>query len=326
MHFVDELTLRLKAGRGGDGVVRWLSEKFKEYSGPAGGDGGNGGDVIARAVRDTFLLGKYSHIKEMLAEDGQAGENRSKKGRQGEDLIIDFPIGSILTNNDNGEVYRLDEEGQQIQLLRGGKGGYGNEHFKASTNTKPEESTKGREGGEANFSIEVEIIASAGLIGLPNAGKTSLLNALTNAAAKIGAYQFTTLEPNLGDLYGHILADIPGLIEGASTGKGLGHKFLRHIKRTQMLVHCISSENPDLFATYKVIRDELGDFDKELLDKEEIIVITKNDILGVEDTAKKVSDCIGDHPDLQSKKVFVISVYDLDSIKKFSDSLVKLLK
>lgn len=121
MHFVDELTLRLKAGRGGDGVVRWLSEKFKEYSGPAGGDGGNGGDVLARAVRNTFLLGKYAHIKEMLAENGQPGENRSKKGRQGEDLFIDFPIGSIITNNDTGEVYRLDEEGQTVTLLKGGK-------------------------------------------------------------------------------------------------------------------------------------------------------------------------------------------------------------
>jgi GTP-binding protein len=328
MHFVDELTLQLRAGRGGNGVVRWLSEKFKEYSGPSGGDGGKGADVIARAVKNTFLLGKYTHIKEMVAENGEPGGSRSRKGKSGDDLIIDFPVGSILTNNESGDVYRLEEDGQMITLLKGGKGGFGNEHFKGSTNIRPMESTPGREGEEATFSIEVEIIAAAGLIGLPNAGKTSLLNSLTNADAKIGAYQFTTLEPNLGDLYGNILADIPGLIEGAALGKGLGHKFLRHIRRTKMLIHCISSESEDLLETYNIVREELAAFDPELLRKDEIVLITKSDFSTPEEIKKRITKIKDGNWKKLSKegKIFIISTYDADSTKAFSDSLVKMLK
>jgi len=322
MHFIDELTLHLKAGRGGDGVVRWLHEKFKEYSGPSGGDGGRGGNVIIRAVRNTFLLAKYAHVKEIFAQNGEPGAIQSMKGKNGDDLILDLPIGSVITNIETGDIWKLDTEGQEIEILRGGRGGFGNEHFKASTNVKPMESTPGREGLSGDFFIEVEIIASAGLIGLPNAGKTSLLNSLTNASAKIGAYQFTTLEPNLGDLYGHILADIPGLIEGASEGKGLGHKFLRHIKRTKMLVHCISAENEDLTATYETVRKELAAFDESLLEKDEIIVVTKSDILGLEATEKLVKKVKA----WKGKKVFILSIYDLDALKKFSDDLVKMLK
>ena len=216
MALIDELTLHIKAGKGGDGVVRWIHEKFKEFGGPGGGDGGRGGSVYAHAVRDSWLLARYRNTKEFVGKDGEDGGNHLCKGSDGEELVIDFPVGSIIKNLDTGEEVRLEEEGQKVLLLKGGNGGLGNDHFKGSTNQQPKQQTDGKPGEEADFYIEVELIAEAGFIGLPNAGKSSLLNALTRANVKVGNYEFTTLEPNLGDLYGHILADIPGLIEGAS--------------------------------------------------------------------------------------------------------------
>ncbi len=324
MAFIDEMTVHVRAGRGGNGVVRWLHEKFKEFGGPSGGDGGRGAHVYVKAVRDTTQLARYKNIKEFNAPNGEAGGNNSKHGGNGEDMYIDVPVGSVITNKSTKEVYKLNQEGETIQILKGGNGGLGNERFKSSTNQTPEEWTPGKNGEEADFYIEVELIADAGLVGLPNAGKSSLLNALTKAQAKIGAYQFTTLEPNLGALYNYILADIPGLIEGASEGRGLGHKFLRHIKRTKMLFHCISLEHEtvdEIQSVYKTIRKELEDYHPDMVLKKEVILLTKSDVYTPTVLAEKVAEIKKKIVEWKNKEVLIVSVYDIDSLKRLSDFL-----
>lgn len=318
---IDEIKIHLKAGGGGNGVVRWRHEKGKELAGPGGGNGGKGGDVFARAIRDIGGLLRYRHIKELSASRGGDGENFGRHGKNGADLFLELPVGSVLFNAETQERFELLKESETLKILQGGRGGLGNEHFKNSFNTSPRESTLGSAGETADFSIELQLFADAGLIGLPNAGKSSLLNALSAARAKVGDYPFTTLEPNLGALYGFVLADVPGLIEGAAEGRGLGHKFLRHIRRTKILLHCISLENEDIKAIWKTIRGELEKYDVGLLKKKEIIILTKTDLVEVatlkktEKTAKKLC------PD-----VFTVSILDEQSIKNFSDSLVKILR
>jgi len=334
MAFIDELKFHIKAGRGGSGVVRWRHEKFIDKGGPNGGDGGRGGSIFARAVGDVHVLAKYRHKKEFIAENGFPGEKGSRHGRDGKDLYVDLPLGSIIINLKTGTTVSLLEVGQEELLLKGGGGGFGNEHFKASTNVAPKEWTPGKEGEEADFKVELELFADIGLVGLPNAGKSSLLNALTNAEAKIGDYAFTTLDPNLGAFYGHILADIPGLIEGASEGKGLGVKFLRHIKRTKMLVHLVSFENElartgGMMKVYKQIRAELKEYGEGLDEKEEIILLTKTDVVpdgatALTTSSKTIAKKVKDFEKL-GNKVFTISLYDDKSVKKFADALAKIL-
>jgi GTP-binding protein len=335
MAFIDEMKFTASAGQGGNGVVRWRQEKFVPKGGPSGGDGGRGGNFFAIAVRDIHILSKYKAKKSFEAEKGEDGGNKSLHGANGEDFFLQLPIGSTITNLETEEVWKLEKEGQKVMLLKGGYGGFGNEHFKSSVNTTPQESNVGQEGESGNFKIELELFADMGLVGLPNAGKSSLLNSITNANAKVGDYAFTTLDPNLGDFYGYIIADIPGLIEGASEGKGLGVKFLRHIKRTKMLAHLVSFENlkssspAGMIKAYKEIRKELEKYDKlsklgedGLSKKEEIIILTKTDV--VEDP--KVIAKVEKEFKKISKKVFTISLFDDKMIESFIKELSKILK
>lgn len=321
MAFLDEITIHARAGKGGDGVVRWRREKFIPKGGPFGGDGGRGGDVYVRAIRSLRVLDTYRSKKEHEAEDGKPGETKNLKGADGADLTLDFPIGSTITNTTTGESWELTKEGQTIKLLSGGAGGYGNVHFKSSTNQTPQEATPGKVGEEADFHIEVSLIADIGLVGFPNAGKSSLLNALTNAQAKIGDYPFTTLDPNLGDLYGYVIADIPGLIQGASDGKGLGHKFLRHIAKTTVLIHLVSFENTTMMDAYDTIRTELAKYGNDLVNKDEIILLTKTDVVD----AKTVAATLKKFEKL-GLPVYAVTLFDDAAVKEFKDTLVKYLK
>lgn len=319
--FVDELEVYAKAGNGGNGVVRWLHAKYVAMGGPAGGDGGRGGDVYMRAVRDLSILSKYTGAKEFIALNGGDGRDKSMFGKASEDLYINVPIGSVVTDIERDRVYELFEEGATEKILRGGAGGLGNEHFKSSTNRSPIESTEGKEGEEGRFKIELSLVVDVGLIGLPNAGKSTLINAFTNASSRVGSYAFTTLEPHLGSLFGFVLADIPGLIEGAAEGKGLGHKFLKHITRTKMLLHLVSLEHEDPVKEYFTLRNELGKFDKSLLEKEEWIIFTKKDLVN-----QDIIDAVLSGIDTDKNRVFVISENDAESIKQLRDELVRHLE
>lgn len=321
MSFIDELSIYAKAGKGGDGVVRWLHEKGKEYSGPAGGNGGDGGNFYISGVRDVSLLSRYRGEKKFEAESGEDGQSFNRHGKNGEDFTLKVPVGSVILNKETGEEFEILEEDKPVMILKGGRGGAGNTVFKSSVNQTPMESTPGVEGEHGELVIELRLIADAGLIGLPNAGKTSLLNALTGSAGKVAPYAFTTLDPNLGALYGEIIADIPGLIEGASDGKGLGFKFLRHISRTRVLLHCISLESDDLIRDYETVRHEIENFEKGVLaDKPEYIVLTKSDTRSAEEIQEAIKTMKKRNP-----QVTVVSVIDDEQVKALRDLLAKVL-
>lgn len=323
MALLDEVQLYIKAGRGGDGVVRWRQEKGKPLSGPGGGNGGLGGDVYAEAVPDIGYLDYYRTKKDFAADHGQPGANWGRKGADGADLTLYFPVGTTLTNRETGESFDLESVGDRKLILKGGRGGLGNEYFKSSRNTTPKEATPGKIGEDGTFDIELRLVADIGLVGLPSAGKSSILNALTNAKSKVASYHFTTLDPHLGALYEFIIADIPGIIEGASEGKGLGIKFLKHVAKTKVLAHVIALDSEDPLKDYETIRAEIKNYGKGLDEKDEIIIFSKSDLVLDEDIAavkKKMAKV------LKGKTVFVTSVEDKAQVKELSDGLIKFLR
>lgn len=319
MALIDQITLHTQAGRGGDGVVRWLHMKGKEKGGPAGGDGGRGGDIVIEGVRDLAALAQYRFNKKFKAEKGGNGDSNNKHGADGADVVLKIPVGSVARNSVTGDIVEILKEGQREVVFKGGPGGYGNAHFKSSVNQNPFESREGKPGQGGDIEISLKLIADVGLIGFPNAGKSSLLNELTNARSKVANYAFTTLDPHLGDFYGYILADIPGLIEGASSGKGLGARFLKHIERTRFLVHLVSAEQEDLASAYRTIRNELSSFGRDLGQKSELVVLSKADLLSVGEREKALQTL----REASGKEPILLSIIDPELVKGFSDRLAK---
>jgi GTP-binding protein len=305
---VDEMTIRLTAGHGGKG--RAAFNKVKRMQGPSGGDGGHGGSVFLEGVVDIGALSMYSNKKEIKADDGKNGGAHFNDGTRGEDVILKVPVGTAVTNVDTGFKDEILKVGQRILVAGGGIGGRGNYKFRSSTNTTPLEFEPGKKGDSAVYTLELKLIADVGLIGLPNAGKSSLLNELTKARSKVANYPFTTLEPHLGSYYGTVLADIPGLIEGASDGKGLGVKFLKHIERTDTFFHLVSCESDDVVGDYKTVRRELESYDPKLSKKHEQVFLTKSDMLTPTEVTKKLKE-------LKKAGVVAIplSILDAESLK-----------
>ncbi len=316
---IDDITIKVKAGSGGKGCVAF--DKNLMSLGPAGGSGGNGGNMYLEAVSDLAALNRLRFKKEFRAEDGQDGRPQFSDGTTGKDLVIHVPIGTVIHDLTNGGDKEVVKIGERVLVAKGGKGGRGNFHFRSSTNTTPKEFEIGVPGEQATLRLELKYIADVGFIGLPNVGKSSLLNEFTNAKAKVANYQFTTLEPNLGVFYDLILADIPGLIEGASTGKGLGIKFLRHIERTKVLFHFIAADSENPVADYKTVRTELAGHHKKLLEKPEYVFITKSDTVDPKDLKKKVTAL-----KKLNTSVLPVSIYDFDSVERVKKILQGLEK
>lgn len=311
---IDELDLIIKAGDGGEGRISFGKMRL---SGPDGGNGGDGGDVYVEAKSDLTLLGQFKGKKIVEAGDGFKGGQKKSTGKRGEDLTIYLPVGTQLTDKKTGEVFELEEVGQRILLCKGGKGGIGNFELRSSTNTTPKETIPPKPGQRRSLRIILRFIADFGLIGLPSAGKSSLLNELTSANVKTGAYHFTTLSPNLGVLPNKkIIADIPGLIEGASQGKGLGIRFLKHIQKVSLLLHCIAADSPNPETDYEVVRNELGEYDKDLLNKEEIILLTKSDLIDESALQGKINIL-----KKLNKTVIPVSIHDEESLNELQDLL-----
>lgn len=284
---IDDITIKISAGKGGDGVVGFDKNKFA--LGPTGARGGNGGNVYFIATDDIGALRAYRHQKKFVAENGKIAGYNLRDGRKGRDLELRAPIGTVIENLTTGKKVELKKMDEKILILKGGLGGRGNWFFRSPGNTTPQEFETGKPGEFGNFHLELKLIADIGLIGFPNVGKSTFLNIVTAAKSKVANYPFTTLEPYLGSYYGLIIADIPGIIKGASEGKGLGAKFLRHIERTKNLFHFVSAESTDPVADYRAIRQELKKHNPELIQKSEYVFLSKADTINPRETKKKLA-------------------------------------
>ncbi len=324
MKFLDQVKIFIKAGDGGSGSPSFRREKFIEFGGPDGGDGGKGGSIILKSERNLNTLIDFRYQQHFKAKRGSDGKGKNQTGRGGENLYLKVPVGTQVFEEDNKTlIFDFKEEAEEFVVAVGGKGGFGNTRFKSSTNRAPKKFTKGTKGEDFWIWLQLKTIADIGIIGLPNAGKSSLLAAITSATPKIANYKFTTLNPNLGvtvyDDKEITLADIPGLIEGAHEGIGLGIKFLKHIERCKSLLHMIDITEEDLKKSYSQVRKEMKNYSKDLLKKDEIVVLNKTDLLKDKEV-KKIKDDF-----LKKYKVNLVTLSTLDkkSISKIKSKIIK---
>ncbi|MFH1759172.1 MAG: GTPase ObgE [Patescibacteria group bacterium] len=316
---VDDINIYIQAGRGGDGIVAFNATKMS--LGPTGGSGGHGGGIYFEGISDLSALNRLKHKKLFNAQDGFRGRKQLNDGANGTDLIIKIPVGTVIHNVTNGAIDEVVKIGQRVLSAKGGRGGKGNFHFRGPRNTTPKEFQPGLPGEGFDIRLELKLIADVGLVGLPNAGKSSLLNELTKAKSRVASYPFTTLEPHLGAYYDLILADIPGIIEGASQNKGLGVKFLRHIERTQTLFHLVSAESDDPVKDYKTIQKELGAYNKLLIEKKEYLFLSKSDMIDVKEQKAKLTQLKKINPTAK-----LLSILEPSTIKVIQKTLNALIK
>ena len=323
MKFLDQVKIYIKAGNGGDGQPSFRREKFIEFGGPDGGDGGNGGSVVLISERNLNTLIDYRYQQHHKAQRGDNGAGQNRTGKGGDDLILKVPIGTQVFEEDNKTlIYDFKKEGEKFVAAAGGKGGLGNTRFKSSTNRAPKKFTKGTKGEEFTIWLQLKTIADIGIIGLPNAGKSSLLAAITNANPKIANYKFTTLNPNLGvaqyDDKEVVLADIPGLVEGAHEGVGLGIQFLKHIERCKSLLHLIDITNLDIKESYDQVKKEIANYSSEMMKKKEIVVLNKIDLVDKD----IIDEIILEFSKNINCEIITLSTLDKNSIAQLKSKLI----
>ena len=323
MKFLDQVKIYIKAGNGGDGSPSFRREKFIEFGGPDGGDGGKGGSVILKAEQNLNTLIDFRYQQHHKAKRGENGAGQNRTGKSGEDLILMVPLGTQVFEEDNQTlIYDFTKISEEFTAAAGGKGGLGNTRFKSSTNRAPRKFTKGTQGEEFTIWLQLKSIADIGIIGLPNAGKSSLLASVTNANPKIANYQFTTLNPNLGvasyDNKEITIADIPGLVEGAHKGTGLGIQFLKHIERCKSLLHLIDITSEDLKKSYQQVKNELKKYSNKLIKKKELIVLNKIDLID----EKEVNQIIKDFKKNTKSEVIAVSTFNKSSVSKIKSKLL----